>query len=171
MFQKEIAFIFITLLTLSFASAYGVSSPYWKGNPLRIAPGDTKEVSITLQNMDAKDIKINAEITRGSDIASIQKNEYIVPAGTKNTEILVTVKIPEDVKLNEEYEITISSKEINSGTTGGVALGVAFETTFEVIVSDVEKVNKENPLFLWLIGALIIIALFSVYFIKIKKRK
>jgi len=88
--------IILAVLMLSTVMAFGVSSPYWKGNPLQISPGETKVVKITYQNIgdDALDLTVRAEITKGSEIASLNKQDYLVRAGTKDTTVEVTVSMP-----------------------------------------------------------------------------
>ncbi len=168
--KRAISFLVLSVLLLGLVGAYGVSSPYWKGHPLNIAPGDTKTVSITLQNMDEEDITIEVSLKKGSEIASIREGEYLVKTGTKDTEILVTVSIPEDVNLDTLYEVTIASAEVISGDTGGVALGIAMDTTFDVLVADVTKSEPEKTN-AWIIYLIIAIVIVIILILTTKKKK
>ena len=54
--------IIISVLVLTSAvSAFGVSSPYWEGNPMNIARGDSKIVNLNLQNM-VGDEEVNVNV-------------------------------------------------------------------------------------------------------------
>ena len=96
--------IILIILSISFISAFGVSSSYWKGNPLLIAPGDTKTISLRLQNMveDGEDITVRAILTDGFEIASTEEKDYLVRAGTKDTEVPIKISIPSDMPLGTE---------------------------------------------------------------------
>jgi len=128
--------LLLAVLMTSTVFAFGVSSPYWKGNPLTISPGETKVVKINYQNMgaDAQDLTVRAQITQGSEIASIKKQDYLVKAGTKDTAVEVTVSIPQSTKAGAKYQVTLTSSSVTPGAEGGVSLGVGMDTTFDVEV-------------------------------------
>ena len=58
-------FALVILLATSFTvTAFGVTSLYWDGNPLILMPGETREVSFTLQNMVGdEDLALVVEVT------------------------------------------------------------------------------------------------------------
>ena len=165
--------ISLLIFSLVFAgivsASYGISSPYWKGHPLQIAPGDTRTVSITLQNMEEEDIKVKVILKKGSEIASIEEGEYTIPSKTKDTEILVKIQIPEEVEFGTEYLVTLSSSEVISGDTGGVSLGVSMETSFDVVVADVTKTQEEKN-YSWIIILSIAIVILAILIIFAKKK-
>jgi len=173
--MEKALFLLVTSILLvslmGFVSPYGVASPYWVGSPLKIAPGDTKTVSITLQNVGTEDVVVDVFLKEGSEIANIREGEYTVPAGTIDTEILVTVTVPEGVPLEKLYKVTISSSENVLGEGGGVTLRTAFDTTFDVLISDISKTEKEgtNPIIVILVLVLVVLVL--IFFFKKKKRK
>jgi len=176
----------LTVLMSSVALAFGVSSPYWKGNPLQIYPGETKIVKINYQNMgvDAEDIIIRAEITKGNDIASIPQEDYTVKAGTKDTTVEVSVAIPESVPVGSKYQITLTSSSVTPGTEGGVSLGVGMDTTFDVeVVSEpiietpeaatgklAEESTQTTNIVLFILLAIIIIAIVILVIVKKKSK-
>lgn len=138
--------IILAVLMLSTVMAFGVSSPYWKGNPLTISPGETKIVKINYQNVgaDAEDLTVRAEITKGSEIASLNKPDYLVKAGTKDTTVEVSVSIPAGVPAGSKYQVTLTSSSVTPGTEGGVSLGIGMDTTFDVEVVPIPLVVKEE---------------------------
>lgn len=171
--KKTSFFLVVSILFVSligFLSAYGVASPYWVGHPIQVAPGDIKTVSITLQNVGSGDITVKASLKEGSEIASIREGDYLVPAGTIDTEILVTLTIPEDYNFEETHKVTVSTQEIASGAGGGVTLTTAFETSFDVLVLDIQKTKKEGISPWTLIVVLIILILF-ILTLTLKRRR
>ena len=43
-----------------------------------------------------EDITVRTEITEGEEIATIEQKEHVVKAGTKDTEVIIKVTIPEE---------------------------------------------------------------------------
>ncbi len=175
----------LTVLMTSFVFAFGVSSPYWKGNPLKIYPGETKIVKMNYQNMgvDTEDMNLRAEITKGNEIASINQQDYLVKAGTKDTTVEISVSIPENVPVGSKYQVTLTSSSVTPGAEGGVSLGVGMDTTFDVeVVSEpiietpeaTEELAEESPetmgVMIFAIIAIIIIAVVLIIIVK-KRRK
>ena len=63
--------------TLQNANAFGVSSPYWQGNPVIMYPGETKIVNLNLQNnIGEDDVFVKVSILEGQDIARVEKELY-----------------------------------------------------------------------------------------------
>ena len=162
--------IILIILSISFISAFGVSTSYWKGNPLSIAPGDTKTISLRLQNIGTDDdITVRAILADGFEIASTEEKDYLVRNGTKDTEVPVKISIPLDTPLGTEYRVTVSFKTITPGGTGGVVLGTAIDTSFDVLVAEVEKEEKGVNVVLIVISLILIISIFILIYIFRKK--
>jgi len=168
-------FAILIILLSSFVLAFGVASSYWKGNPLQIAPGQTATVSIRLQNVGSStDENARVEITNGSEIASIEQKDYLVKAGTKDTQVPIKISIPSDAVPDTLYQVTVTSMTVTSQAGGGVALGVGMDTTFDVLIIP----KEEKPTLIaknlsWIIALiiLIVIAIIAVIYIILKKRK
>ena len=153
----------LVVLSINFISAFGVSSPYWGGHPLEISQGDTKVVVLTLQNMVGdEDVTVEATLESGSEIASVKEGRYTIPAKTKDTEVPVTISIPEGVPLNETYSVKVSFQTVDSGKGGAVALSTAVGTSFDVIVANVPKSNQGNNkliIILLVLGVLVVLGI------------
>ena len=163
--------IILIILSISLISAFGVSTSYWKGNPLSIAPGDTKTISLRLQNIGSgEDVTIRAILTGGFEIASTEEKDYLVKNGTKNTEVPVKISIPPDTPLDTEYRVTVSFKTVTPGGTGGVVLGTAIDTSFDVLVAEVEKAEEKGNIN-FIIGMIILIAIITFVLISAFKKK
>ena len=164
--------VILIILSISFISAFGVSSSYWKGNPLSIAPGDTKTISLRLQNIGTEnDVTVRAILTDGFEIASTEEKDYLVKNGTKDTEVLVKISIPFDTPLGTEYRVTVSFKTVTPGGTGGVVLGTAIDTSFDVLVAEVEIGKAERGNLNFIIGMVILIAIIIFILISVFKKK
>ena len=164
--------IILIILSISFISAFGVSTSYWKGNPLLIAPGDTKTITLRLQNIGTEnDVTVRAILTNGFEIASTEEKDYLVRNGTKDTEVPVKISIPSDTPLGTEYRVTVSFKTVTPGGTGGVVLGTAIDTSFDVLVAEVEVEKAERVNLNFIIGMLILIAIIIFILISAFRRK
>ena len=99
----------LVVFSFSFISAFGVTASYWEGHPLQISPGESKVVTIFAQNMVGdEDITLTTALVEGFEIASVPEKDYLVKAKTKDTGIPVTVTIPLDAPLEEEYRVKVS---------------------------------------------------------------
>ena len=164
--------IILIILSISFISAFGVSTSYWKGNPLQIAPGDTKTISLRLQNIGTEDdITVRAILTGGSEIASTEEKDYLVKNGTKDTAVPVKISIPLDTEIGTEYRVTVSFKTVTPGGTGGVVLGTAIDTSFDVLVAEVEVGKAEKGNVNFTIGMVILLAIIIFILISAFKKK
>ena len=156
---------FVFLLASVFA--FGVSSPYWEGNDLMMAAGETRVVNLNLQNMVGdKDVFVVVEVNKGSDIASISKNSYNVPIQT-TLDLPVTISIPRDVEQGTNYEVGVYVK-LAGDADGMVALGTGMQTSFKVIVDGIAK-----PDYTWvyiLVGVVVLIIMGWLVLSKNKKK-
>ena len=136
----------LVILLANVVLAFGVSSPVWEGRPLSISPGETKVIKLSLQNMVGdEDLTIRASLSEGFVIATMEEKDYLVKAGTKDTEIIVTVTIPEDVEIGTEYTLVASFRTVTSGGGGGVVLGINIGTNMDILVVPEEGDVAEEP--------------------------
>lgn len=167
------AFVCLILILTTFVSAWGISSPYWdKGarepSPLTITVGETKTVNLNIQNtVGNEDVNIKAEITKGSEIASLEKDTYIVKARTSEN-VPLKITAPETVGT---YKVEVEFKTITSGGTGGIAMGTAYGISFDVIVSEKpEETPKSTGTLIWIILVAVIIIIAAVIYLVIKRK-
>lgn len=143
----------IFLLALASVSAFAISSKYYDGNPLIISPGETRDISIILQNL-AGDSNITAQgiILEGSDIASIinPQDNYTIPLGEK-LEIGVRVNVPKTMTIGTNKTITLSFKTLTIGTQGAMGFGASVESSIPVTILAAEKTPSSSKSMNWLI--------------------
>lgn len=141
----------IFVLLASFISAFGVSSHYWGDNPLKLAPGESKEVVLGLQNMvGGEDLTLEAMVTNDEGIiASIadEKSIYSVPFGTKDREILVNVSVPGDAEAGKIYKVIVSLRQISTEGGGMLQITGGVTSTIPVQIVSFEESHKrvEEP--------------------------
>lgn len=156
--------IFTALILISFISASGIVSPYWKDYPLEMNFGETKIANFVLQNIVGDgDITVKAELKQGTDIASLEQDTYTAKLGTSNTIIPVKITIPKDYgKSLQQIQLEVKTIETKQG--GMITLGTGWTTSFNVIIS--EKPISKNFL-IGVIIAMIIVLIILVLIILI----
>src|SRR3989344_2666120 len=179
----KIIFIITLFILLSYSVfAFGVSSPYWDENPLYLKPGETKEVTMILQNMVGEDdIKMTGELNSGSEIAVLINPGiiYDVPLGSNNVPVNLRITVPEDAKPGKEWQVGVLFKTI-ADNTGGVGISGGISKGFKVIVKEEQEVSSEASRtegkqtltqFIILLVILIVLGLIIKYFYKGKHNK
>ena len=172
-------FVFITIMLISFSSAFGVSTAYWDDNPLKIAPGESKIVVLGLQNkVGNEDVILEAELTNdGGGIATLvdENLDYFVPLGGSNT-VTIKIEVPEDAEMGITHTITVSFTQVASGEGGMVRLAGAIVTKFPVEVVGEEESElylqpepKKGLSGFWIIVIALVVAL--IIFAIAKRRK
>ncbi|KKK94889.1 hypothetical protein LCGC14_2678300 [marine sediment metagenome] len=131
-----------------FASAFGASTSYWDDRPLKLAPGESKTVSLGLQNGGGgtEDITLRAELTNdGGGIATMVDEDlnYFVPVG-RGAAVPVRIEVPEDAETGITHTITVSFTQVASGEGGMVRLTGGIVSKFPVEVVG----EKESELYI-----------------------
>jgi len=177
--KKIFLFLIVLVACISLVNAFGIYSPYKEDNPLRIAPGETTNVSIGLQNMPPvgnDSITLRAEITNGTEIATLTdaSNEYTVPLGSYGG-VNIKVTIPSTDPIGKTYTVSVSLTTITPGQSGSVAIGQSVENSFPVIVStranEQGTTEKAFPLWVLIVVIVIVIAIIIWLLSKAKKSK
>ena len=171
-----LALFFITTVT-----ALGVSPSYWKENPLKMYPGQSREVTLTLlQSSEEKSsAEVQVSLIEGSEIAKIKSGkDYTVESGSKE-EIILEITIPNDAGQGETYNVklAISPKPDESGQ-GNIQLGIIYNEEFPVIITDksgmsqVEAKKSSNSIvtIVIIIGILILLSVFVITYVLLKRK-
>ena len=168
----------ISLVMISLVTAFGVTTHYWlPDKPLALYPGETKDVSLVLQNMVGdEDLTLKAQITEGNEIAELVNpdTEYFVPFGSKDVGVTIRVSIPEDITLESEYNIAVTFKEIIEQEGGMLEMSGSVGANIPVIIKSYSEVTGETPLvstsFLYVLVIVVILAAI-IFFVTFKKKK
>ena len=164
-------------------SAFGISTPYWDDNPLKLAPGESKIVTLGLQNnVGDIDVTLKAVLTNDAGgIATIidESLEYFVPLGGSAV-VSIKVEIAEDaVNTDPLREIALSFTQIGVEGKGVVTLAGGFTSKFPVEIVGfeeselyVEPVPKEKLFSAnFLIILIILIAVVSAVIVFLNMRR
>ena len=180
---KLFLYIFvITLLTIN-VKGFAVSSPYWSENPLIMEPGETKIVTLTLQNMvGSEDLIAHAQLLGGKEIARIIDSslDYDIPFGKDDVKVNVEVSIPKNVPLESHYVIDINFGTESKTKAEGVKLNVGVRKLIDVYVREVPKITQQatkeaqttgkkgnNLIWAFLLAIIVLVAIIFL----LKKRK
>ena len=155
--------------------ALGVSGAYHENNPLKIYPGETKEVAFTLVNGGSDLEEVVVSLKDGSEIASIISGEkYRVMPLSDDVKIILRINIPENANLDEEYSVGFTVIPDSKEEQGTVQFGIGYHIIFPVkIMSEpmkaiATKEDKKDPritinIIMALIIAILIIAVIISY--------
>lgn len=158
------------LFLISSVSALAISSSYWSG--LRLSPGETKEIYLTLQNIvGQEDLYIQGNILNGSEIVKLSDSNtlYSVPLGSK-TKVNMTITIPEDAKLGDKYLIDLSFTTVKVGGAGAFGFGSSIGQKINVIIgSDSEIKTKQTTQTIYIVIGIVILLAIIIFVAKKKK--
>jgi hypothetical protein len=171
------------ILTTSIVAAFGVAIPYWDSPewyPLKLAPGESKIVTLTLQNTGENDATFRANLTSGSEIATLvdENLDYSVPSGEINKLVRIKVEIPENTELQARYKITVSFQQVSLGQGGMVSLATGLTASFPVETvgyeESVKRTEAEEPApeeknYTWIMIILAVLIIIVIAAIVIKK--
>lgn len=140
MMNKSLVVFGMFLLSIAAVSAFGVSTPYWDENPLRLAPGESMNVEMVLQNMAGNmgDTTLRAKIVDdGYGIATLKDEnlDYFVPFGSDNVIVNIAVNVTEDVARGGIRDVVVSFAQVDTKAGGGmVTMSGGFTAKFPVFV-------------------------------------
>ena len=173
------AFILVILMS-SLTMAFGIAIPYWDSPewyPLKLAPGESKIVELTLQNTGEEDMMVQASIESEIAILDDEKTEYFIPSGEINEIVSIKVEVPKDVEVGTRYKIYSSFHQISTGEEGMIAMTGAFTVNFPVEVvgeqeSDLfDPLSKQKPILPWIVLGALLIGMIVIAIVKNKKKR
>ena len=161
--------IMVALLAVSIVSAFGVSSPYWEGNPLNMAKGEVTTVNLNLQNMvGEKDVMFEAELLEVSDITSLRETSFTIKAQTADTFVPLKITMPDDANTGEVKTIKVEFKTISTGVEG-ISLGTGMTILFDVVATEEISKDKTTTIIVVVIAIIVLIIILTML-LKKKKR-
>ncbi len=116
-------------------------------------PGQERDISFNLQNCpslsetcEGGKIEVSVFIEEGAEIAEIVSGEeYKIPYGTADTNILLHVAIPATVAVGTEYSVKFVIKPTPEDSGDQIQLGVEYTVEFPVIIKDQSEVAIVAP--------------------------
>jgi len=164
-------------------NAVAVSGAYSNRIPLEISPGETKSITFVLQNMaDESDVKFKGLISEGSEIVQItdSNTEYLVPVGSNDIPVKLSVEVPSSAEIGVEYQIKIEFEPVSTGNEDEGMVQIMSGLSRYFIVKVVEKSEEESPMtkgmivYIGIIIVLLLMILFLIFYIlkyRIGKKK
>lgn len=176
---KLIILALAVLLSVNSILALGVSSPYWKDNPLNMYPGQIKDVAFTLVNKpDAETAKAFVAMEDNAEIAEITSGaEYNVIPGSTNTKVILKISVPETATIGSIYNVKFSVKSAPSEEEGTVQLIMGYNINFPVKIVEQSQVSEDQTQEIepkgtnWALWIVIILAILIISYFFLKKKK
>jgi len=172
--KREVVILGILFLCINFISAFGVSSLYYPGNPLKLMPGEARNITLVLQSSETSDTTLKATVAEGSDILKIidSSDTYIVPVQGRQT-VNLQVTLPKNAKAGTVYPVKVSlSQVVKNG--GMIGFATAIDQHFDVVVTKNPNVFDnliQNNTLMYFIGGLLVVGVLTVTAIRKKKSK
>lgn len=169
--------LILGFLIISFCflvSGLGFSNIYYETNPLVIAPGETKNIQLTLSSITPAKAKVS--ITEGGEIATItdETGEYDV---SNSAAVNIRVSIPDNAPEGTQYKVDLIARDVTPTAGGSVVFagetGAAVYVLVQTPVITASETPQEEGIGTgWIILAVIavIILIIVIYYI-IKKRR
>ncbi len=159
LFAISAIFVFLLLDISTVYAGFGITPPYVRND--RLTQGSTYTQEIILVRGDPVD-DLKAEITVNvpgiEDWITIDKgNEFLLPAGSKQVPMKVTVMVPQDAKY-DRYRGSIRIRTVSPNPASGVsiALGAQVDVDLRVVdeirdfeVKRVQISETEEPTSFW----------------------
>ncbi len=158
----SLTFVVAILFGTGFASGIGVSQVYWEDNPLKMAPGESREIAFTIiSDVGDEPADIIVEMINNGGVSSITSGEsYSVASGSRNTQILMRVSVPSNAEIGTRYDVKFNLKPDNVQTADTVQLGLEYSIEFPVIVVDESQSSGEDfsyaPIFIIFVSLVVI---------------
>ncbi len=179
--NRNIIFSITLILTISNVFALGINSPYWKDNPLKMYPGEIKNIQFVLENSVSEEKSAEAIISlidSGGISEIIGKTEFTIPPGSKDKKVELKVSIPNNAQIGELYNIKFSVKPANTQQEGNIQAVIGYDIEFPVIVTEKSQIpiepistteGKSNYTIFIIILVILVIAILTLYFIYKRK--
>lgn len=178
-------FVFGIALIVSLScvvSAFGAGSPYYADNPLYMDAGETRDVTLRLQNMVGEDdVTLRAELMSGEEVASLtdENLDYLVPAMTKDVPVNLRIEIPADAADGTRYPVAVSFTQVAEEEGRMVQFQGVVGKSFDVIVGTGATVTaaaagegvEGEGLGLWWVVIAVVVIVVIYLIVKFSKRR
>lgn len=147
--RNLILFLFLLLFSTFNVMAIGINSPYWDANPLKMHPGETKDVEFTLVNSieEKTESKVSVSFIETAGIAKLSSGlEYTIAPGS-SSKIKLTISIPKNANIGSSYNVAFLVKSAPLEQEGTVQLGLGYIIKLPIIISsesEIQQVQEQN---------------------------
>jgi hypothetical protein len=168
--------IMLVILLGSYVSAFSLGCLYHKDNPLRISPGQTADIPVSLQASTGGDLTVVGKILEGEEVMTFTdpSSAYLIPAGGEIKSNL-RVSIPSNAAVGQVYSLKIGFSTESESAPGSFGFGSSIVRSFNAIV--IPAVEQELPeekmdySIILLIAAIIIVIIVIIILTRRKKKR
>ena len=150
-FSVRVLFYFVAFCALFLSipattyAGFGITPPYVQNH--RLTRGTVYEQRITLVRSEADDdlkVEITMNIPGVEPWFSVDRGrEFVLPAGTKQMPILITVQVPDDAEY-KSYKGTIRIRTSSAGAPEGGGVSIALGAQVDVDIEVVDQIYDFN---------------------------
>ncbi|MGV8087378.1 MAG: hypothetical protein ACP5N1_07135 [Candidatus Woesearchaeota archaeon] len=112
-----ILFVLLFAIVSSNVYAFGISTPYFEDNVLKVNSGKQYVYPVTIQNGDDQDYYVDIIYSSTANIAHLIEEKYYVPKETYDTIAHFLIYIPNDANIGDKYTLDYTVKPKTSDTT------------------------------------------------------
>lgn len=161
---SSLILITIIISSINLISALEVISPYNEDNPLKISPGETKEVQLILISTEGgENVSLTASVSGTG--ASIMGDAIHPLEEGKEIPVRIEVSAPADATIGENYDIDLSFEEVK--TEDGGIFSITSSVTKKIPVTIVDKSGETQNTRSGLTSLLILVVIVAAILIKI----
>ena len=135
---KQVIFCLLVLtLVVPAVTAFGVTAPHWKENPLVLQPGESRDLAFELQNMVGDDdLSVKVSVVKDKTYINLidDIDTYNVPAKTRKLKVNTKIAIPKDTPLGSTLPVEVYFVTVGTTSEGPLALGVGITKVFDIQV-------------------------------------
>jgi hypothetical protein len=163
-----LAFLLFGIMLVSTINAFSFGTPYTIGDPIHMYPGETKQITLSLQNSDAESgILAKLELSQSKEIAKLDKESYTI--GYKlEVNPIITVSVPANAQIGDNYAIIMRATQENAGGGEMISMGSQITRGLGVLVVEKPVVPVEQPApveeggYGWTITIIVVIVIIAV---------
>ncbi len=176
---KKSLILLLVIFCLNSVLALGVNSPYWKDNPLKMYPGETKSIEFILENSvsEQKDAKAVVALVDSQGIAEIAgQTDFTIPPGARDKKVIIKVSVPKEVEIGKIYNVKFSVRSSDEKQSGNIQAIVGYDVDFPVLVVEKSQASKEqikitNTDYSFIITVIVVLLIAIISYIIYKKNK
>ncbi len=171
--MKNVIFIGVILI-FAVGLLYPVSAGFAVGfpNSIDLNPGETKDISFSLQNIiePKTDVTIKIVVESGSEYLTLVGGDSFDLSAGEVKSVPARVKAPSDAKALDVFNMVVLFESVSgNGQTGGtVDVSFSQRVSFDIVIN--EDAQGQNNVWLW-VGLFLVFIIAAIIFLALKTRK
>jgi len=147
--KNILIFSLMIIILMQIVHGYGLASDYLADNTMYLAPGESREFRVELQNAEAK-LKFSFELE--SDIAAVKDPEefYYVGGNKTKQNVILLIEMPKNAVPGDEYSVKYSAYPLTEQGKP-INLNIVLSNRFTVKVKEPPEEEKKDFNAFWFI--------------------